>query len=465
MKVRFLGATRQVTGSSFYLEAGGLRLMIDHGLFQERSFLYRNWEPCPVPVQTIDYLLLTHAHLDHSGRIPRLVKEGYYGPILSTPASAELARIVLLDSAKIQEEDALFKQKRHKREGRKVGHPVIPLYTLKDAEASLPLFRNHPYETPVVLNDRVTVVFHDAGHILGASMIEVKVRENGEERMLIFSGDVGQWDKPIIRDPSLFERADYVVMESTYGDRDHVNEDVKEELKRVINDTVERGGNVVIPTFAIERAQEVMYYLNELVREDAIPHLMVFLDSPMAVDVTDVFLHHRECMDDEARALFERGESPFRFPGMKLVRTVGESKAINRIKGSCVIMAGSGMCTGGRIKHHLVSNISNPRSTVVFVGYQANGTLGRIIVDGREEVRILGKQHAVRAKIEQIHGFSAHADRRGLLRWVGNLKSAPECVFVVHGEEEVALKFAKQVRGLHGWKVVVPRSDEAFEIA
>lgn len=464
MKIKFMGAARHVTGSCFCLEAGGLHIMVDCGLYQERDYLAKNWEMCP-GIKSLDYLILTHAHLDHSGRIPRLVKMGFNAPILTTPASAELAKIVLLDSARLQEEDASFKAKRHAKEGRKVDHPVVPLYTVEDAEQSLPLFESRPYGELVQLNDHVSVRFHDAGHILGSSMVEINVNGNGQSRRFIFSGDIGQWDKPIIRDPSLFDQADYVIMESTYGDRDHEEEgDVRDELARVINETVERGGNIVVPTFAIERAQEIMYHLSALVHEKRIPHLMVFLDSPMAVDVTDVFLHHRECLDEDALALFESDEPPFRFPGLSLVRKVQESKAINRIKGSCVIMAGSGMCTGGRVKHHLVENISNPKATILFVGFQANGTLGRQISEGSKEVRILGTRYPVRARIEQIHGFSAHADRTALLRWVGNLKSAPERVFVVHGEEDVALKFAKELEEKKGWKTAVPKGNEEYTL-
>lgn len=457
MKMRFLGANRQVTGSRTLVEAGGLRLMIDCGLVQERPFLERNWEPWPIATEPIDYLLLTHAHLDHCGLIPKLVREGFSGPILTTPASAELTRIILLDSGRIQEEDAGFKKKRHQRENRKGPRPVIPLYTEDDAERVIPLLRQTPYKQTVPLNQQVSVCFHDAGHILGSSMLEVLVRENGHVRRLLFSGDIGQWNKPIIRDPSLFEQADCVVMESLYGDREHEETGgIEQQLGEIINDTVKRRGNVVIPTFAVERAQELMFYLSKLVRDNRIPHLMIFLDSPMAVDATDVFRRHLECMDEEAQAMFRSGESPFQFPGMQLVRTVGASKAINQIKGSCVIMASSGMCTGGRIKHHLAQNISDPRSTILFVGYQAKETLGRQIVEGNKEVRIHGQLHPVRARIEQISGFSAHAGREDLLRWATHLKAAPEQVFLVHGEMDAAQALAQTLRERTGWNVAIP---------
>ena len=458
MKLSFFGAARQVTGSCYLLEAGGLRVLVDCGMYQERAYLARNWEPLPAAPDSVDFLLLTHAHLDHSGLIPKLVGDGFAGPILATPASVELAEIILTDAGHIQEEDAAFKRKRHAREGRTGPHPVVPLYTSRDVKAALPLFQQVRYNQPRQLNNNVTVTFHDGGHILGSAMLELAVRENGQTRTIIFSGDVGQWDKPIIRNPSVFDRADYVVTESTYGARDHEPAgDPENQLADVINATVDAGGNIIIPTFAVERAQELVYYIGELLREDRIPNLMIFLDSPMAVNATEVFRRHRECMDAEALEILESGERLFKYPGLNLVRRTSESKAINRIRGSCIIMAGSGMCTAGRVKHHLVRNIGRPESTVVFVGYQAPGTLGREIVNGRRQVRILGAQHEVKARVAEIHGFSGHADRTGLLRWLGHLKSAPRRVFVTHGEEKAANRLADEIRSKWSWSVEVPQ--------
>jgi metallo-beta-lactamase family protein len=465
MRIQFLGATRQVTGSRYLLEAAGLRLLIDCGMFQERSFLGRNWEPSPVPPGSIDHLLLTHAHVDHCGLIPKLVAEGFAGTVLTTPASQDLVEIILKDSAHIQEEDAAYKLKRHKREKRKGRYPVKPLYTLADVEATLPLFRQARYGQPVSLNDHVTVTFHDAGHILGSAMLELTVHHNGDRRTLIFSGDIGERDKPIIRDPSVFERADYMIMESTYGARDHKEVGTAEDqLAEIINATADAGGNLVIPTFAVERAQELMYHIGRLVREDRIPNLRIFLDSPMAVDVTEVFRSHRECMDDEAIALLHSGEPPLRFPGLKLTRSVSESKAINTLKESCIIMSSSGMCTAGRIKHHLVNNITRPDCTIAFVGYQAYGTLGRLLIEGRKKVRIHGKQHRVRARVAQIHGLSAHADQSGLLDWIGHLKDPPRRVFITHGEEDAATELAGRIRSKWGWTVDVPDYQDACEL-
>jgi metallo-beta-lactamase family protein len=457
MKLKFLGANRQVTGSCTLLETGGIRLLIDCGLFQERAFLERNWASFPLPQDQIDYLLLTHIHLDHSGLLPKLVCEGFSRPILTTSASKDMIPIMLLDSAHIQEEDAAFKRKRHKKEGRKGPYPEIPLYTVQDAQQVFPLLEEVPYSKPKELGPNIQVAFHDAGHILGSAMIEIKIQDDGKAKRLVFSGDIGQWNKPIIRDPSVFDQADYVIMESTYGDRIHKDPGgVADCLRQIIDDTAKAGGNVVVPTFAVERAQELLFYLSQMVREKRIPQVFIFLDSPMALDITEVFKQHPECMDEETKRLFEEGKEPFRFPGLKLVRTVEESKAINSVKAPCVILAGSGMCTGGRIKHHLVHNISRPQSTILFVGYQAEGTLGRQIVEGNPQVRIHGQYHPVRARVEQIDGFSAHADRRGLLRWLSCLQRAPQKIFLIHGEKKAAENLASQVRRDEGWPVRIP---------
>jgi metallo-beta-lactamase family protein len=465
MRVKFLGAARQVTGSRYLLEIGDLRLLVDCGMFQERAYLGRNWEPSPIPPESIAYLLLTHAHVDHCGLIPKLVHEGFAGTVLATAATRDLAEIVLHDAAHIQAEDVVFKQKRHKREGRTGPYPLVPLYTPDDVESAMGLFQPVAYEEPRALNGQVSVTYRDGGHILGSAMLELSVRLDGQRRTVVFSGDIGEWNKPIIRDPTVFDQADYVVMESTYGDRDHEGvQAVEDQLCEVINETVHRGGNIVIPTFAIERAQELMYYLGRLVRQDRIPHLMVFLDSPMAVDATKVFRRHRECMDEDAVGLLRAGKPLLRFPGMKLIRETNDSKAINRIKGSCIIMAGSGMCTAGRIKHHLVNNIGRRESTILFAGYQAVGTLGRQIVEGNTRVRILGAEHPVKARVAQIHGLSGHAGRSSLLRWAGGLQSPPRILLVTHGEEDAANQLAESIRAKHGWRVEVPRYLDEFEL-
>jgi metallo-beta-lactamase family protein len=457
MKISFFGAARQVTGSSYFLEAAGQRLLVDCGLYQERAYLDRNWEPFPVAPDSLDACLLTHAHLDHCGRLPRLVKEGFSGPIPATFATADLARIVLLDSAHIQEEDAAFKKKRHRKEGRTGPHPEVPLYTVAEAEETFPLFRPAPYGTAVPLSKTASVTFHDAGHILGSAMIEIAVEEKGQRQIVVFSGDIGQWDKPLVRDPSVFPQADVIVMESTYGDRDHEDDGTIEDiLIRVIDKTVARGGNVVIPVFAVERAQEVLYVLGKLVCSKRIPRVPIFLDSPMAVEVTRLFARYKNILDEEARALYASACPPFDFPGLKLFRTAEESKTINAIRGSCIILAGSGMANAGRIKHHLLFNIERPESTVLFVGYQAQGTLGRQIVEGRPEVRINGRIAKVRAGIEQIRGFSGHAGKSDLMRWLKSFGRPPRRLFLTHGDGEAALDLAAHIERELGWSVMVP---------
>ena len=458
LKLTFLGAAQSVTGSRYLLDTGSTRILVDCGLFQEREFRSRNWEPFTIPPRSIDAILLTHAHLDHCGLLPKLVREGFQGSIYCTRATSEIAKIMLLDAGRLQQEDAEFKRKRHQREGRRGPYPEIPLYTAEDAEASFPLFsRSVKYEEPVRISDGLEASFHDAGHVLGSSMIKITARQDGEERIILFSGDIGRWNIPILRNPSLFSEADYVIVESTYGDRLHGDpEDVAGSLAEIINSTCSAGGNVVIPSFALERSQEVLYHLNQLLISDRIPHLLVFLNSPMAINITEVFETHPELYDQEMTRLIERNKSPFEFPSLKMVNTVDDSKAINRILGTAIIIAGSGMCTGGRIKHHLVANISRPESTILFVGYQARGTLGRQIVDGAKEVRILGQFHPVQARIAQLTGFSAHADRDELTRWLSVLEKAPKQLFVTHGELEVANRFSNYVADKMRWKVSIP---------
>jgi len=457
IKLTFLGAAQNVTGSQYLVQFNNVSFLVDCGLYQERELKGRNWEPFLVPPESLDAVLLTHAHLDHCGLLPKLAREGFRGSIYCTAATAEIAEIVLLDAGKLQQEDADFKRRRHEREGRKAPHPEIPLYTADDAKASFPLFVPVGYGETVKIGKGVEASFHDAGHILGSSMVRVRIHQD-EERIILFSGDIGGWGKPILQDPTLFEEADYVLVESTYGNRLlESSENAANEFAEVINSTVKAGGNIVIPSFALERSQDVLYYLNKFRLEGRIPRLMVFVDSPMAVSVTEVFEHHPELFDEEMKELLRQRKSPFDFPGLNLIRTVDESKAINYIAGSVIIIAGSGMCTGGRIKHHLVTNISRPESTIVFVGYQTVGTLGRQIVDGAKEVRILGQYYPVRARVVQLNGFSAHADRNQLLKWLSSLQRPPRCVFVTHGEPSAAQHFALLVRDKTGCNTVVPK--------
>lgn len=452
----FLGAAGNVTGSRYLLEVNGLRLLIDCGLFQEWKLKERNWDSLGLAAEKIDAVLLTHAHLDHCGWLPRLVKQGFRGPIYCTSATSDIAGIILMDSARLQEEDAEFKRRRHLREGRRGPHPELPLYTTDDARACLPLLSRVPYGSSVVLGKKTTATFYDAGHILGAAMLLVHTRIGGYTRSLLFSGDIGRWGAPIVRDPHVFKDASYVLVESTYGDRIHPpREESIERLAELTRSTIAAGGNMVVPSFALERAQDLLYYLSELMAAGRIPKIKVYLDSPMAVSVTRVFQNHPELHDAEMRKVQRSGREVFEFPGLHMVESAEDSKAINNVSGAMII-AGSGMCSGGRIKHHLVANINRPESTILFVGYQARGTLGRQILGRNGDVRILGQYYPVKARVEEISGFSAHADQNELLRWLGGIQSAPRHVFVVHGEVESARHFAGLVGERTAWPVSVP---------
>jgi metallo-beta-lactamase family protein len=460
--LRFLGAAKTVTGSRYLVDTGSTRVLVDCGLFQERDLRVRNWEPFPVPPASLGAVILTHAHVDHCGYLPRLVRGGFHGSVYCTEATADLARIILLDTAHIEEEDAEFKRSRHVREGRASERDIQPLYTAEDVRRTLPLVRGVSYRRDTEIAPGVTATFHEAGHILGSCMVRLTIPDGvadrpGGTKTVLFSGDIGRWNKPIIRDPTLFDAADFVVMESTYGDRSHEDpEDLDTLLEEAIQGAWKRGGNVIMPSFAVGRTQEVLYHLSDLLRKGRIPHLMVFVDSPMATEVTTVFKQHAELYDEEMSALVRRHESPFDFPNLKLISSSNESKSINHLRGTAVIIAGSGMCTAGRIKHHLMHNVGRAESTVLFVGYQAAGTLGREIIEGATEVRILGERVPVRAKVVQLHGFSAHADQKELHRWSDALGSVPKRYFVTHGEPEVAEAFAATLRQRTRSDVVVP---------
>ncbi len=465
MKITFLGANRCVTGSRYCLEVGDARVMIDCGMVQERQHAGRNWEPCPVRASSIQAVLLTHIHIDHSGLIPKFVREGFAGPIIATRPTVDLADIVLRDSAHIQVEDAAYKKKRHRREGRQGKHPEEPLYTMSDVEQSLVLFKGADYGQSIPVADGIDVVFRDAGHILGSAMLELSVQEGTQQRRIVFSGDIGQRGKPLIRDPSYFGQADYIIMESTYGDRLHEKSgDVETQLCDVINETIGRGGNVVIPTFAIERAQELMYHIGRLVYAKRIPSIPIFLDSPMAVDVTEIFRQNRQYLDPETQQLIQSKEPPLRYAGLRMVHDVEQSKAISQLKNPCIIMSPAGMCTAGRIKHHLRHNIGRHESTVLFVGFQARGTLGRQILDGHHDVRIHGALQRVKAHVAHINGLSGHADQAGLLDWLSHLQTPPRHIFLAHGEEPASECLSGLIREKWGWKVSIPMYESSVTL-
>ncbi len=449
MKLSFHGADRGVTGSCHLLEAAGKRILVDCGLYQGgRELDEENAEPFGFEPAEIDALLLTHAHLDHCGRIPLLVKRGFRGEIITTAASRELARLVMMDAAHLEEEEARYQARKRARRGERAGG-VEPLYTVLDALDSTERFgRAARYGESLTLAPGIRVTFLDAGHILGSASVLVEVEEDGRRRSVLFSGDLGNRGRPLLRDPAVPPHADVVVMETTYGNRDHkALEPSIEELYQAIGDTFRRGGNVIIPTFALERAQEVLFYLREGVEQGRLPGAMqVFLDSPMAISATEIFRRHPECYAEPVAALFRAGRDPFGVPGLHCTRETAESMALNRISGGAVILAGSGMCTGGRVRHHLRQHLWREESSVVFVGFAAMGTLARRIVDGAEEVKIFGEPIPVKASVHTINGFSAHAGRGELLEW-HKATGSPERTFLVHGEEEVMSEFASALGG------------------
>lgn len=465
-RITFLGAAGGVTGSCHLLETGQHKILVDCGMFQERDFRDRNWERFPFDPSQLDAVLLTHAHLDHVGRLPLLVAQGFQGPIYGSKASLEIAAIVLLDAGHLQEEDARQKQKRHQLEKRSGAHPAVPLYDVEDVEACLPLFRELPIGVRTDLLPGAQVHLTQAGHILGATSIHLSVQDGSETKRILFSGDIGRWNAPILHDPELSSQpVDALVIESTYGNRVHEdNHDVPARLAEVIHDTHQRGGNIIIPTFAVERAQDLLYHLSALIRDKTIPPTLVFLDSPMAARVTEIFKRHEELMDDETVERMNRGIRPWNFAHLKTCRTREQSKAINLIQGTIIVLAGSGMCTGGRVKHHLLKNIGRDSSTILFVGYQANGTLGRRILDGDNPVRILGREHEVRAKIERIEGFSGHADQEELIRWSQMLPNAPAQTFIVHGEKSAARTLAEKLSSDLQWRCTVPYYRETHSL-
>jgi metallo-beta-lactamase family protein len=463
IKITFLGATKNVTGSRHLVKTNGFKFLVDCGLYQERDLRARNWEHFFCSPADVNAVLLTHAHLDHSGYIPRFVKSGFEGRIYCTAATSDITKIMLLDSARIQEQDAENKKRRHQREGRKGPHPEIPLYTEVDARSCFPLLSPVPYGKTIELGEGISFTLYDAGHVLGSEMIEVRVRQKGEERILLFSGDIGRIDRPILQNPTFFDEADYVITESTYADR--VLPDPDEMMTKfieVIRETIESGGNIVIPSFALERTQDILYYLSKTIGAGQLPFLKVYLDSPMAVNITDIFERYAHLMDEETKRLIRQKKSPFDFPGLNFVSTADDSRRLEQLEEPAIIIAGSGMCTGGRIKYHLISNITRQESTILFVGYQAVGTLGRLIVDGIKEVRILGNNYPVKARVIQMSGFSSHADSVQLLRWLYNFKRAPRHVFVVHGEEEAANHLVETVRKDKGWTVTAPDYQNEF---
>lgn len=464
MKLTFWGAARTVTGSMHQLDADGKRYLLDCGMYQgRRKEAEQRNRHFPFPPASIDAVILSHAHIDHLGNLPLLVKNGFAGPIDATPATADLAQPMLLDTAHIQEKDVEFLNKRRQYRGE---DEIEPLYTTEDAQQTLPLFQPVPYYMPQPLTANLTYEFHDAGHILGSATILLRSRENGREVRLLFSGDVGRPGLPIIRDPDPPPAADYLIMESTYGGRSHEDEGlVKNKLADVVNRTAAHGGKLIVPAFAVGRSQQLTLLLHELSDEHRVPNIPAFVDSPLAVAVTEVFRKHPECFNDKTRQFLNDGNDPFGFTRLTYIQEASESKKLNDLKGPCIIISPSGMCEAGRILHHLRNNLDNPRTTVLITGYQAADTLGRKLLDGWQEVKVFGEPVRVRATIESLQALSAHADQNELLAWMKPLAGALKKVFLVHGEPEAAEALQAAIQEEYGVETAVPAWGERFELS
>ena len=463
MKLQCLGAAREVTGSCTLVEAAGHRFLVDCGMEQGRN-LYEN-TPLPCAPAEIEAVLLTHAHIDHSGRIPYLYKNGFRGPIYATDATTDLCEIMLEDSAHIQEQEAEWKNRKAQRSGRPM---VEPEYTTQDAEEAMRLFKPQPYGRTLHIFDGVEITFTDVGHLLGSASITLRITEGGETQTIVFSGDIGNKHQPILRDPTCLTDADFVVMESTYGDRDHPpRPDYLGELTAILQRTLDRGGNVVIPSFAVGRTQELLYFIREIKAEGRIQghgDFPVYVDSPLANRSTTVFReNYSECYDEEALALIRAGQNPLSFPGLCISQTKEDSMAINADPTPKVIISASGMCDAGRIRHHLKHNLWRSECTILFVGYQAVGTLGRALVEGADEVRLFGEDVQVNAEIRQLTGLSGHADRTGLEQWVASFVPRPAFVFVNHGEDEVADRWAEHLRD-EGYTAAAPYNGSIYQL-
>jgi len=465
MKITFLGAARSVTGSCHLVEAGGLKVLIDCGMRQGRDAKQElGAGGLSFDAGTIDFVLLTHAHIDHSGLVPVLMKNGFSGRILTTSATSELVQIMLVDSGHIQELEAEWRSRKNERAGKP---PEEPLYTAEEAKGVIEYITTLEYDSAYDLNENVRIRFVDAGHLFGSACVEFYAKEDGREVKTVFSGDLGNKNIPIINDPDIIDSADYVVMESTYGDRMH--EDKRppdEQLKDVLSEAIRRGGNIVIPSFAVGRSQEILYEISVLLKEGGVPGLEkipVFLDSPLAIQATEIFKHkYLHYYDDEALEYMKEGVKFFGFETLHIAETAEESKAINDMPGQKIIISASGMCEAGRIKHHLKHNLWRADSTVIFVGYQAEGTLGRQIVDGQRKVKIFNENIHVNAAVTMIDGLSGHADKGGLIEWISHFKTPLKKVFLVHGEEDTILSFQKTLAGL-GYDVLAPRLNDSYD--
>ena len=473
MKITFLGATKIVKGSNFLVEAAGKKFLVDCGLYQGKAELeeqnYREFDYNPAE---IDFMLLTHAHIDHSGRIPKLYNDGFKGPIYAHKATCDLCQIMLPDSGHIQEMEAEWKNKKRMRKGQPTRGP---LYTAEDALKCMEIFVPVKYDEIIQVSENIYVRFNDAGHMLGSSTIEIWAKEDGKETKAVFSGDLGNNDIPLLSEPTMIDNCDYLVMESTYGSRLHIRNDQKAELfLKIVSETIDNGGTVVIPSFAVGRTQEILYEINkikenrhdeEFLREyRTLMKVPVYVDSPLAISATQVFKENMDLFEDEVKEEMERGNNPLEFPGLKFTQTADESKALNESDEPSIIISASGMCDVGRIKHHLKHNIWNPKSTILFVGYQAPGTLGYEIVNGAKKVTIFGEEFAVNARIEYIEGYSGHADQEGLMNFVYSFYNKPKHIFLVHGEEESQEVLRNKILENTGIGVTIPEYGETYQL-
>ncbi|MDR5659900.1 MBL fold metallo-hydrolase [Serpentinicella sp. ANB-PHB4] len=468
MKIHFLGASKVVTGSNILITTDKYNVLLDCGLFQGSEELESlNQLPFEFEPKDIDYLFLSHSHIDHSGRIPKLVKEGFNGKILCTKATKELSEIMLVDSAHIQESDVNWENRKRKRAGKPL---ISPLYSVEEAEASLRYFESALYNQKISVNEDISVRFRDAGHILGSSIIEIWITENKSTTKIVFTGDLGMTDKPLIKNPEIIEDADYLIMESTYGNRLHENREKRtEKLMDIINETVLRGGSVIIPSFAVGRTQELIYELNKYYeyKKDLEAHMKIpiYIDSPMATAATEVFKENAYCFNDETRQMILKGDNPFSFENLYFIKSHEESMRLNDTNYPKVVISASGMCTAGRVRHHLKHNLWKANNSVVFVGYQANGTLGRLLQEGVKKVKLLGEEIVVLANIHTIEGFSGHADQQELLSWVDKIKRKPKRIFLVHGEEASTETLAKMLRERFNIKTITPNIGYVYQIS
>jgi metallo-beta-lactamase family protein len=473
MKITFLGATGTVTGSNFLVEGAGKKFLVDCGMYQgQAKDEEKNFDDFAFNPTEIDFMLLTHAHIDHSGRIPKLYNEGFRNPIYATKATCDLCKIMLPDSGHIQEMEAEWKNRKRIREGKA---EVKPLYTADDATKSIEVFVPIKYSEIIDVAENISVRFNDAGHMLGSSIIEVWITENNKTEKAVFSGDIGNNEIPLLSSPTMIESADYLIMESTYGNRLHVKNESKATMfLNIVSSTIIHGGNVIIPSFAVGRTQEILYELNKIKdgtndsefinKYNVLMQTPVYVDSPLAISATEIFKQNEDLFDYDVKEEIERGDNPLEFDGLKFTKTADESRALNESQEPCIIISASGMCDVGRIKHHLKHNLWNPKSTILFVGYQAPGTLGRIIVDGAKKVKIFGEEIAVNARVEYIEGYSGHADQEWLLNFVYSFFTKPKQIILVHGEEESQNILKQKIEDTTNISVTIPKLGEKYEL-